>query len=62
MDKLTQDEMDCAENLADEMEEDGNDPDFPEFDEISRDDLLSAAETIRRYVYFRQIKEDDSDD
>ena len=61
MDKLTQDEAHGAENLADEMEKDGNDPDFPEFDEISRDDLLSAAQTIRRYVYVREIEEDDSD-
>ena len=60
--ELTSDEMDCADNLADAMEEDGNDPDFPDMDEISRDDLLSAAQTIKRYVYFKQTQEDDSDD
>jgi hypothetical protein len=58
---LTQDGMDCAENLADAMEEDGNDPDFPDMDEISRDDLLSAAQTISRYIYFKKTQEDDSD-
>jgi hypothetical protein len=31
-------------------------------DEISRDDLLSAAQTISRYIYFKKTQEDDSDD
>ncbi len=51
-----------AEELADAMEEDGDDPDFPDMDEISRDDLLSAAQTIRRYVYFKKTQEDDFND
>jgi hypothetical protein len=55
-------EMDYAEEIADAMEEDGNDPDFPEMEEITCDDLISAAQTIRRYVYFKKTQEDDSDD
>jgi hypothetical protein len=55
-------DIDCAERIADAMEEDGDDPDFPDMDEISRDDLLSAAQTIRRYVYFKKTQEDDSND
>jgi hypothetical protein len=51
-----------AEKLADAMEEDGDDPGFPSIDEISRDDLLSAAQTIRRYVYFKKTQEHDFND
>jgi hypothetical protein len=54
--------MDCAEAIADAMEEDAADPDFPEIDEITRDDLISAAETIRKYAYLKKIQEDDSND
>ena len=56
------DEMDHAEAIADAMEEDADDPDFPEIDEITRDDLISAAETIRRYAYLKKTQEDDSND
>jgi hypothetical protein len=55
-------EMNYAEGIADAMGEDGNDPDFPEMEEITSDDLISAAQTIRRYVYFKKTQEDDSDD
>ena len=38
MDKLTQDEAHGAENLADEMEKDGSDPDFKQTQEDDSDD------------------------
>ncbi len=62
LESLSPDEIDYAEVIADAMEEDGNDPDFPEMEEITSDDLISAARTIRRYVYFKKTQEEDSDD
>jgi hypothetical protein len=51
------DEIDFAAELADVMEEDGYNPDFPEMEEITPDDLISAAVIIRKYVCFKQIQD-----
>ncbi len=48
-------DMDCAESIADAMEEDAADPDFPDMEEMTREDLISAAETIRKYAYLKTL-------
>jgi hypothetical protein len=47
------DPLDAIEEIADMMEEDSSLDVLDEIDEISREDLLDAADTLRRYYSFK---------
>lgn len=49
----TMDNLDAIQEIADMMEEDSNLNILDEIDEISREDLLDAADTLRRYHSFK---------
>lgn len=56
------DPLDYADELADAMESDADSPELEGLEEITGDELISAADIIRRYVVFKEMTGGNSND